>query len=328
MKAVVVHSFDPPRIEVEEVSNSSVPSGHVRVRVHAVGCGFPDALMMAGKYQVKAELPFTPGTEIAGVVSETAGDVSDIQLGSSVFATVSNGGMAEECIVPAKALISIPEHMSMTQAAGFLVNYGTTYHALVQRARLQNNEALLVVGASGGTGIAAIELGKALGARVLAGVGSDAKMEIATKHGAYAAFNYSERSVKDAVADFTQGRGIDVVYDPVGSALAEQCVRSMGWNGRYLVIGFAGGSIPSIPMNLPLLKGCSIIGVFWGAHTRREPAVHAENLAALLRLFDEGKLNPEIMELEGLGSIHEALTLLQERRAVGKIVMRVDGSNH
>jgi NADPH2:quinone reductase len=295
----------------------------VRVRVHAVGCGFPDSLIIAGKYQVKAPLPFTPGTEIAGVATEVAPDVSHVRSGARVIALVSQGGMAEECVVPAASLIAIPDAMSMVQGAAFLVNYGTTYHALVQRANLRSGETLLVLGAAGGTGLAAVEIGKALGARVLAAAGSDEKQALAMKHGADAGFNYRSTTIKDAVAQFTEGRGIDVAYDPVGSSLAEQCVRSMAWNGRYLVIGFAGGDIPSIPLNLPLLKGCSIVGVFWGTHTRREPQVHAENVRALMQLFGAGKLRPEITELDGLESIGEALEMIHERRALGKVVLRV-----
>ena len=324
MRAVVVHSFaNPSEIKVEDVSAAPITPGHVRVRVHAVGCGFPDALIIAGKYQAKMELPFTPGTEFAGVVTEMSAEIEHFRLGMRVLGTVTQGAMAEECVVPVHSLARMPEKMSMREAAAFLVNYGTTYHALKQRANLRPGETLLVVGATGGTGIAAIELGKALGGRVLAGVGSDEKLALATQHGADAAFNYSSQSIKEAVATFSDGKGIDVVYDPVGSALAEQCVRAMAWNGRYLVIGFAGGSIPSIPLNLPLLKGCAIIGVFWGAHTRREPALHANNMRELFELFEQNKLRPEVTSLRGLDSIQDALQLLEQRRARGKLVLHL-----
>lgn len=324
MRAVVVRDFGPPpQLSIHEVAAPVLAPGHVRVRVHTVGCGFPDALMIAGKYQAKLAPPFTPGTEIAGIVTETAADTMHVKAGTRVIALVSQGGMAEECVVPAQSLIGMPGSMTMAQGASFLVNYGTTYHALVQRANLRAGESLLVLGAAGGTGLAAVEIGKALGAKVLAAASSEEKLALAADHGADAGFNYRSTAIKEAVARFTDGRGMDVVYDPVGSNLAEQCVRSMGWNGRYLVIGFAGGDIPSIPLNLPLLKGCSIVGVFWGAHTRREPEVHIANVSALMQLFTEGRLRPQVTALDGLSSIHTALESIHARNALGKIVLKV-----
>jgi NADPH2:quinone reductase len=233
------------------------------------------------------------------------------------------GGLAEECVVGATSLIPLPDSMSMAAAAGFLVNYGTTYHALVQRANLKAGETLLVLGAAGGVGLTAIEIGKALGARVLAGASTDEKLALAKQHGADAVLNYSTTAIKTKIMEFTGDRGIDVAYDPVGADFAEQVVRGMAWNGRYLVIGFAGGKIPAIPLNLPLLKGCSLVGVFWGAHTRREPEVHAANLKALFELFESGKIRPHVTELQGLERFTEALDVLNGRRATGKVVIRV-----
>jgi NADPH2:quinone reductase len=297
--------------------------GHVRLRVHAVGFGFPDALQVAGKYQVKPEVPFTPGSEVAGVVTEVASDVTTVHVGARVLAMTGQGGLAEECIAAAASLIPLPSNMSMAAAAGFLVNYGTTYHALVQRAKLKPGETLLVLGAAGGVGLTAIEVGKLLGARVLAGASTDEKLQLAKQHGADAVFNYTKDTIKAKVMEFTGDRGIDVVYDPVGADFAEQAIRSLAWDGRYLVIGFAGGKIPAIPLNLPLLKGCSIVGVFWGAHTRREPEVHAQNLKDLFRLFAEGKIHPYLTEVKGLDHFTEALDVLNGRRAIGKVVIRV-----
>lgn len=324
MRAVVLRSYGPPsQLGVEEVPSPQLKPGHVRLRVHAVGFGFPDALMVAGKYQVKPEVPFTPGSEVAGVVTEVASDVANVQVGARVLASAGQGGLAEECVVNASTLIALPESMSMTAAAGFLVNYGTTYHALVQRANIQPGETLLVLGAAGGVGLTAIEIGKALGAKVLAAASTDEKLALAKQHGADAVFNYTTENIKTKVMEFTGDRGIDVAYDPVGADYAEQVVRSMGWNGRYLVIGFAGGKIPAIPLNLPLLKGCSLVGVFWGAHTRREPEIHAQNLKDLFRLFDEGKIKPHVTEKVGLEKFTEALDTLNSRRATGKVVIRV-----
>jgi NADPH:quinone reductase len=326
MRAVVQRSYGPPpEISVEEIARPELKPGHVRLKVHAVGFGFPDALTVAGKYQVKPDVPFTPGNEVAGVVTEAAPDVKNVSVGARVLAMAGQGGLAEECIAPAAALIVLPEAMSMAAAAGFLVNYGTTYHALVQRANLKAGETLLVLGAAGGVGLAAIEIGKALGARVLAAASTNEKLELAKRHGADAAFNYTTDTIKAKVMEFTGDRGIDVAYDPVGADFAEQVVRSMAWNGRYLVIGFAGGRIPAIPLNLPLLKGCSLVGVFWGAHARREPELHAANLRALFRLFEEGKLRPHVTEMQGLERFTEALDVLNNRRSTGKVVIRVAG---
>jgi NADPH:quinone reductase len=252
-----------------------------------------------------------------------APDVHNVKPGDRVLAMAGQGGLAEQCIASAEALIPLPESMSMAAAAGFLVNYGTTYHALVQRANLKAGETLLVLGAAGGVGLTAVEIGKALGARVLAAASTDEKLELAKRHGADGVFNYTRDTIKAKVMEFTGDRGIDVAYDPVGADYAEQVVRSMAWNGRYLVIGFAGGKIPAIPLNLPLLKGCSLVGVFWGAHTRREPQVHAANLKALFELFESGKLSPHVTELDGLERYAEALDVLNGRRSQGKVVIRV-----
>lgn len=324
MRAVVLRSYGPPsQLGIEEIPPPQLQAGQARLRVHAVGFGFPDALMVAGKYQVKPEVPFTPGTEVAGVVTEVAADVANVKPGARVLALAGLGGLAEECVAGAASLIPLPPSMSMAAAAGFLVNYGTTYHALVQRANLQAGETLLVLGAAGGVGLAAIEIGKALGARVLAAASSDEKLALAKQQGADAVFNYTSEIIKAKVMEFTGDHGIDVVYDPVGGDYAEQCVRSMAWNGRYLVVGFAAGKIPAIPLNLALLKGCSLIGVFWGAHTRREPEVHAANLQALFRLFNEGKIRPHVTEMNGLDCFTEALDVLNGRRSTGKVVIRV-----
>jgi NADPH2:quinone reductase len=309
---------------VQDITVPALKPGHVRLRVHAVGFGFPDALMVAGKYQVKPEAPFTPGNEVAGVITEVAADVADFKPGQRVLAMAGQGGLAEECVAAANSLIPLPESMGMAAAAGFLVNYGTTYHALKQRANIQPGETLLVLGAAGGVGLTAIEIGKALGAPVLAAASTPEKLELAKRHGADAVFNYTQDTIKAKVMEFTGERGIDVAYDPVGADFAEQCVRAMAWNGRYLVIGFAGSSrIPAIPLNLPLLKGCSLVGVFWGAHTRKEPAVHAANLKALFELFESGRIKPHVTELQGLERFTEALDVLNTRRSTGKVVIRV-----
>jgi NADPH2:quinone reductase len=324
MRAVRVISYGPPiQLGVENVPPLQLGPGQVRLKVHAVGFGFPDALMVAGKYQVKPDVPFTPGTEVACTVLEVAADVVDVQIGARVLALVGQGGLADECLAPATSLIALPASMSMAAAAALLLNYGTAYHALVQRAHLKAGDTLLVLGAAGGAGLAAVQIGKALGARVLAAASTDEKLDLAKQHGADAVFNYTQETIKSKVMEFTGERGIDVAFDPVGAGYAEQVVRSMAWNGRYLVIGFAGGKIPAIPLNLPLLKGCSIVGVFWGAQTRKEPEIHAANIKVLFRLLQEGKLRPHVTELDGLDRFADALDLINDRKATGKVVIRV-----
>ncbi|MDY0065262.1 MAG: NADPH:quinone oxidoreductase family protein [Steroidobacteraceae bacterium] len=324
MRAVVLRSYGPPpQIAVEDIPAPQLSPGCVRIRVHAVGFGFPDALQIAGKYQIKPQPPYTPGNETAGVVLETAPDVTNVKPGQRVLAMTGGGGLAEECVTSSSRLIPLPDEMTMAAAAGFLVNYGTTYHALVQRAQIKQGETLLVLGAAGGVGLTAIEIGKALGARVIAGASTDEKLELARSRGADETFNYSKESIKAKVMALTGDRGVDVVYDPVGADFAEQAVRSIAWNGRYLVIGFAGGKIPAVPLNLALLKGCSLVGVFWGAHVGREPEVHAANLKMLFRLFKEGKIKPQVTELEGLERVSDASDALNNRRSVGKVVIRV-----
>lgn len=324
MRAVVLRSYGPPpQIGVEEVPSPQLKPGLVKLRVHAVGFGFPDALMVAGKYQVKPDVPFTPGTETAGVVTEVASDVVNVKPGDRVLAMAGQGGLAEECVASATSLIPLPANMNMAAAAGFLVNYGTTYHALVQRGNLKAGETLLVLGAAGGVGLTAIEIGKALGARVLAAASTEEKLALARQYGADDAFNYTVEPIKAKVMEFTGEKGIDVVYDPVGADFTEQAVRSMAWNGRLLVVGFAAGKIPAVPLNLPLLKGCSLVGVFWGAHTRKEPELHASNLKALFELFRQGKIRAPITELSGLDRFTEALEVLNTRRSTGKVVIRV-----
>lgn len=324
MKAIVCKAFGPPESLVfEEVPPRAPGRTEVRIAVKAAGVNFPDTLIIQGKYQLKAEPPFTPGGEIAGEVVEVGEKVKHVRPGDAVAAIVPTGGYAAEAIAAGEAVMPLPRGMDFKDAAAFPFVYGTSLHALKQRANLKAGETLLVLGAAGGVGLTAIEIGKALGARVLAGASTAEKLALAKEHGADAVFNYTTDTIKAKVMEFTGERGIDVVYDPVGADFAEQAVRSMAWNGRYLVIGFAGGRIPAVPLNLALLKGCSLVGVFWGAHTRREPAVHAQNLEALFTLFKEGKIRPHLTELQGLERFGEALDLLNGRRSTGKVVIRV-----
>jgi NADPH2:quinone reductase len=313
----------PDSLVIEEIPEPALLPGLVRLGVHACGVNFPDVLMVAGKYQVQPPLPFSPGAEVAGEILEVAEDVKHLQPGQHVIALTACGGMAEQVCVPAVSVIPTPENMDYTTAAGFMLTYGTSYHALKQRAQLKPGETVLVLGAAGGVGLAAVELAALLGAKVIAAASTDEKLQLAKTHGAEHGINYTEQNLKEAVMQITGGKGVDVIYDPVGGELFDQCMRCMAWNGRLLVIGFASGAIPKAAVNLPLLKGFSIVGVFWGSFTQREPAVHLQNTQELLALFAEGKLHPRVTQLFPLEQAGDALKTLAERKAMGKVIVTV-----
>lgn len=279
--------------------------------------------MVAGKYQYQPPLPFAPGAEVSGEIIEVADDVTHLKPGQRVIALTPSGGMAEEACAAATSIIPIPDEMDYATAAGFMLTYGTSYHALKQRAQLQPGETVLVLGAAGGVGLAAVELAHLMGATVIAAASTGDKLELAKKYGATHLINYSEDNLKESVMTLTKGRGVDVIYDPVGGELFDQCMRCMAWNGRLLVIGFASGDIPKAPVNLPLLKGFSIVGVFWGSFTQREPAVHIQNTQDLLKFFITGKLKPYVMQTFPLERASEALVTLAERRAKGKVIITI-----
>ena len=293
----------------------------MRIRVKAAGLNFPDVLIIQGKYQFQPELPFIPGGECAGVVEEVGAAVTRWQVGDEVIHSGGSGSFCEEIVANELAVLPKPPALSFEAAAGITITYLTSYHALVQRANIQPGETLLVLGAAGGVGSTAVELGKALGATVIAAASSDDKLELCTQLGADHVINYSNESLKDRVKELTGGAGVDVVYDPVGGDFSEPAVRSMGWKGRYLVIGFASGPIPSIPLNLTLLKGCSIVGVFWGRFTMEETEVHLANIDTLWHWFDEGKIKPVITDLFPIEDYEGAYAAMMERRAKGKVIL-------
>jgi NADPH2:quinone reductase len=293
----------------------------VLVEVKAAGLNFPDVLIIQGKYQFQPELPFIPGGECAGVVAAVGSKVSRCKPGDRVICAMGSGAFCEKISVHEMAVIPAPDALSFEQAAGISITYMTSYHALVQRAELQPGETLLVLGAAGGVGTSAIELGKLMGAKVIAAASSDEKLELCRELGADEVINYSTASIKDAVKELTGGKGVDVVYDPVGGDYAEPAVRSMGWKGRYLVVGFASGPIPSIPLNLTLLKGCSIVGVFWGRFTTEEPETHLQNVKELWELFESGKISPAVTEVYPLAQYQQAYACMMERRARGKVIL-------
>lgn len=324
MQAVVCRSYGPPEnLTLEEVTDPRPGQGQVLIDVHSAGLNFPDTLQIAGKYQYQPPFPFTPGIEVAGRVAVVGEGVSSVAAGDRVLALPGVGGMAERVVADAVTVARIPAEMDFDTAAGFGLAYGTSYHALKQRGRLQSGETLLVLGAGGGVGLAAVEIGKALGARVIAAASSAEKLNVAGERGADALINYSEESLKDRIKELTAGRGADVIYDPVGGDLFDQCTRAIGWKGRLLVVGFASGVIPKYPTNLALLKGCDVVGVFWGEFCKREPEQFRVNTVALLDLFDAGKLRPHVDRVFPLTQFADAFNVLMNRQAIGKIVLRV-----
>jgi len=324
MKALLCKEHGPAEsLVIENVPAPALGAGDVRIRVRAAGVNYPDNLMIAGKYQVQPPLPFSPGFELAGEILEVSDGVTHLKPGQRVAATSMGGAMAEEICVPATNVLPIPDMMDFSSAAGFIITYGTSYHALEQRARLKPGEKLLVLGAGGGVGLTAVEIGHLMGAEVIAAASSAEKLQLAADRGATHLINYAETSLREQVRELTADQGVDVIYDPVGGELFNDCLRSAGWGGRILVIGFASGTIPNIPANIPLLKGLSIVGVFWGTFARREPETNLQNMGKLLAWFEQGKLKPCISTTYSLEDAPLAMTALLERRASGKLVITV-----
>lgn len=325
MKAVLCKAYGPPdSLVVEEVEAPTPSAGQVVVAVQACGVNFPDTLIIQNKYQFKPPLPFAPGGEVAGVVQAVGDGVRSVTIGDHVIAITGWGGFAEQVVADAQRLIPMPPTLSFTTAAAFAMTYATSYHALKDRAQLQPGETLLVLGAAGGVGLAAVELGKLLGARVIAAAGSDEKLAVCKEHGADEVISYTGDDLRDRIKVFTGGKGVDVVYDPVGGDYAEPTLRSMAWNGRYLVVGFAAGDIPRVPLNLPLLKGCAIVGVFWGEFVAREGQRSRAEFRELFTWLAQGKLTPHIGATYPLEHAADALDALMQRKVTGKVVVLTD----
>lgn len=324
MKAVLCHAFgSPDDLKFEEVASPDVTAGAVKIRVRACGVNFPDVLLVQGLYQLRPPFPFSPGLEVAGNVIEVGEGVSQPRVGDRVIATMMYGGFAEEVIVPAALTLPMPADMSYEHGAGFPLVYGTAHVGLAHRARLQAGEALLVLGAAGGVGLAAVELGKLLGARVIAAASTPEKLALARAYGADDTIDYTSDNLREQVKDLTGGEGADVIFDPVGGDLFDQAVRRIAWEGRYLVIGFASGRIPALPANIALLKNASLVGLFWGAYLQRNPAVIRDSFTKLLQWYVEGKLKPHIHKTYPLEEASAALRELMERRAMGKVLLTV-----
>jgi NADPH2:quinone reductase len=324
MKAVLCKQFGPPdSLLVEDLPSPRAGPGEVVISVKAASLNFPDVLIIQNKYQFKPPLPFSPGSELAGVVKEIGPGVQGWRPGDKVIAFTTYGAFAEEVKTDASRLVPLPEKMDFVTGAAFLLTYATTDHALRDRAALAAGETLLVLGAAGGVGLAAIEIGKALGARVIACASSEEKLAVCRSHGADATINYATEDLRERIKALTEGRGVDVVYDPVGGPYTEPAFRSLAWRGRHLVVGFAAGEIPKLPLNLALLKGASVVGVFWGDFARRQPKEFAQSIGQLARWYADGKLKPHVSHTMPLEKAAEALKLMAARQVTGKLVLTV-----
>jgi NADPH2:quinone reductase len=322
MKAVLAKAFGPlEQLVLEDVQPRNAGPGEVAIAVRACGVNFFDALIVQGKYQSRPPLPFSPGGEVAGVIRAVGAGVTGFAAGTRVLAFTGHGGYAEEVIADAASVVALPEQMDFVAAAGFPITYATSYHALKDRGQLRSGETLLVLGAAGGVGLAAVEIGKIMGARVIACASSDEKLALAREHGADALINYATSDLRERIREVTSGKGADVVYDPVGGGYAEPALRSLAAGGRYLVIGFASGEIPKIALNLLLLKVVSLVGVFWGAFAKAQPQRNAANLAELLSWCTQGRLRPHVSATFPLERYREALDAVVQRRVLGKVVL-------
>jgi len=322
MRAVRVHELVGPRgLRVDDVESPRPGEGEVQISVHAAGVNFPDVLLSHGRYQFKPEPPFIPGGEAAGVVSAVGPGVSGLKPGDRVVVTMVNGCFAEQLVAPEAAAVKLPAEVDFTVGAITLLTYATTYHALVDRAAIQPGETLLVLGAAGGVGVAAIQLGKHLGAKVIAAASTPEKVAFCKRMGADEGIAYGSEDLKERVKSLTGGDGADVVYDPVGGPYSEAALRAIAWKGRFLVVGFAAGDIPKVPLNLVLLKGCQVVGVFWGAFAMRETAKNRANCEQVLRWVAGGKLKPHLDATLPFARAAEALERLERREVQGKIAL-------
>ena len=322
MKAIVCEKYGPPsELIYKEVTLPPVGEKQVRIQIRACSLNFPDTLIIQGLYQFKPELPFTPGSDISGIVMEVGSKVRHLKVGDEVFGFTMTGGFAEEAIVDAKAIFPKPPNMDFPIAASFLLAYGTSYHAIVDRAKLKEGETIVILGASGGVGLAAVEIAKQLGAKVIAAASSDEKLKLCKVHGADEIINYDREDLKQKIKELTDGKGADIIYDPVGGKYSESALRAIAWEGRFLVVGFAAGDIPKIPLNLPLLKGCQIMGVFWGSFAMKNPDQNMQNSLQLMNWYTEGKVNPHIHKIYKLEETPKALEEMMARKVQGKVVV-------
>jgi NADPH2:quinone reductase len=330
MKALLCTHYGPPEeMELKDLPSPAPGKNQVLVAVKACGVNFPDVLMIQDKYQFRPPLPFPPGGEVAGIVKALGEGVTGLNEGDRVCVSVGNGGFAQEVLADARRCIRIPANVDFAVASSFIVTYGTSFHALRDRAKLKTGETLVVLGAAGGVGLSAVEIGAAMGAKVVAGASTQEKVDLAMKHGASDGFVYptlplsrdQQKALSETIKSKTGGQGADVLYDPVGDQYAEPALRAMNWEGRYLVIGFAAGEIPRVPLNLTLLKGCDVLGVFWGASTARDPKRAQDSLQELMSWIADGKLHPHVSATFPLAEGGKAIRMLMDRKAQGKVVV-------
>jgi NADPH2:quinone reductase len=323
MKAVLcTHYGGPDDLELRDLPDPVAGPGEAVVRIEAIGLNFFDTLIIAGKYQTKPDFPFSPGAEFAGVVASVGSGVTTVAPGERVASYLRFGAARERIAVAADRLVKLPDNLDVDRAAGLIITYGTSYYALKDRAGLKSGETLAVLGASGGVGLAAVELGKLMGARVIACASSPDKLAFAREHGAEALIDYTREDLKDALRRLTDGRGADVIYDPVGGSYAEAALRSIAWEGRFLVVGFTAGEIPKLPLNLVLLKSCDVRGVYWGQWTERDPHGDRNNIADLVRWCAEGKLSAHVHAVYPLRDSAQALKAIADRKVMGKVILR------
>lgn len=325
MKAIVCTSYGPAdQLQLLDLPSPEPGPKQVLVSVISAGVNFPDTLIIEGKYQFKPTPPFSPGGEVSGIIKAVGAEVRGYKPGDKVVALTTYGGYAQEVVADATHLVPLPATLSdeaMIVAGAFTMTYGTSYHALKDRAQAKAGETLLVLGAAGGVGLAAVELGKRMGLRVIAAASSAEKLEVTRRYGADEVIDYSREDLRERLKALTDGRGVDIVYDPVGGSGSEAALRSLAWRGRFLVVGFAAGAIPQIPLNLPLLKGCAILGVFWGEFVRHEPALNAANTRELFTWLADGSIKPLISARYALAEAPQALQALQARQVTGKVVI-------
>ena len=325
MKAVLCKEFGgPEKLVVEDIATPTPGDGEVRLRIHACGVNFGDTLIIQGTYQVKPPLPFSPGMECAGEISEVGAGVKGYKIGDRVLAMTGHGGFAQEVVVDANMLIPIPQSMSFEHAAAFPVAYGTSHVGLDYRAGLKSGETLLVLGAAGGVGLTAVEIGKAMGATVIAAASSAEKLDVCKQYGADHLINYSEEDIRDRVKEITGGKGADVIYDPVGGDAFDAAMRSIAWEGRLVVIGFASGRVPEAKANILLVKNISVVGFYWGSYNIKKPEVVMESMKTLLQWYDAGKIKPHVSHQIPMEKAADALEMMIQRKSTGKVVLTLD----
>lgn len=325
MKAIVCHQFGLPNtLQYQEIPSPTPKEDEILIEVKACSVNFPDTLIIQGKYQFRPPFPFSPGSDVAGIVLQVGKKGSPYKVGDAVVGFVPFGGFAQQALLKISDCFPKPTGMTMVNAAAFLLAYGTSYHALKDRANLLKDETVLVLGASGGVGLTAVELAKRMGAKVIAAASSREKLALCQQFGADEVIHYQEENLKDRIKELTNGKGVDVIFDPVGGSFSEAALRAIAWKGRHLIVGFANGEIPKIPVNLTLLKGASIVGVFWGAFAQKEPQKSLANIHQLLTWFSEGKINPHIDKTYSLQDAPKALGDMMDRKVKGKIVIDMD----